>query len=74
MRATAGTKQRHVGPGDSLNVLCVLKIWNRCVETVVSESVVESYAVSADDFYALFNHDNEIDQLTFEEMRAQEVR
>ena len=49
-------------------------MWNRCVETVVCETNVESYAVNADEFYLLFNHDNEIDQLTFDEMRKQEVR
>lgn len=38
------------------------------------ETNVESYAVNADEFYLLFNHDNEIDQLTFDEMRKQEVR
>ena len=50
------------------------QVWNRCVESVVCETNVESYAVSADEFYLLFNHDNEIDQITFDEMRRQEVR
>ena len=68
-----GTKIRHIGAGDSINVLSVLKVWDKCVETVVAETRVESYAVSSDEFYALFNHDNEIDQQTFEQMRAQEV-
>jgi hypothetical protein len=67
-------KQRHLGKGDSVNVLCVLKIWNRSVETVVAETSVEAYAVSADDFYGLFNHDNEIDRLTFDDMCAHELQ
>jgi CRP-like cAMP-binding protein len=67
-------KQRHLGKGDSVNVLCVLKIGNRSVETVVAETSVEAYAVSADDFYGLFNHDNEIDRLTFDDMCAHELQ
>ena len=67
-------KQRHIGAGESLNVLCVLKVWNRSVETVVAETPVEAYSVSADDFHGLFNHDNELDRSTFEEMRHQELK
>jgi hypothetical protein len=39
-------KQRHLGKGQSLSALSVVKIWNRSVETVVAETPVEAYAVS----------------------------
>ena len=29
-------KERLIKAGDSINLLCALKIWNRCLETVVA--------------------------------------
>jgi len=66
-------KMRHIGPGDSVNVLCVVQVWNRCVETVIAETNVETYSVNADEFNTLFNHDSLVDQETFNQMRIQEV-
>ena len=42
---------REISNGDSINVLCIFKVWNRCVETVEAQSNVESYSLNADDFY-----------------------
>ena len=69
-------KERHIGAGDSMNVLCALKIWNRCLETVVASNSasLEVYSVDADAFYQLFNHDNEIDAATFKELCRNEVK
>lgn len=66
-------KMRHIGPGDSVNVLCVVQVWNKCVETVIAETNVETYCVNADEFNTLFNHDSLVDVETFNEMRIQEV-
>jgi hypothetical protein len=52
-------------------VLCVLGIWSKCVETVVADVAVESYAISEKDFGNLFL--SEADLQTFEEMKQREV-
>jgi len=67
-------KQRRISTGDTVNVLCALKVWERCIETVVADVKAEAYAVNADEFYGLFNHDNEIDEATFEDLRITELR
>jgi len=68
-------KERLIKAGDSINLLCALKIWNRCLETVVASNSasLEVYAVDADAFYQLFNHDNEIDAATFKELCENEM-
>ena len=55
----SSTRVREIGMGDSINILTVLRVWDRCIETVVvvGARFVESYAVSASDFYDLFEHD-----------------
>lgn len=73
-RQTKAKKKRHIGSGDSINELCALKVWNRCVETVEALSNVSSYAVNADEFYRLFNHDNEMDERAFLGIVSQEVK
>jgi len=70
----AARRERSLTSGDSINVLCVLKLWNRSVETVTALSNVGSYAVNSDEFYNLFNHDNEIDSLAFADIVARELR
>jgi hypothetical protein len=47
---------RHAHPGGHFNVLCVLGVWRRCVETVVAVSGrwAELYALNAKDFASLF--------------------
>eukprot|EP00614_Pseudopedinella_elastica_P009557 CAMPEP_0172607538 /NCGR_PEP_ID=MMETSP1068-20121228/27690_1 /TAXON_ID=35684 /ORGANISM="Pseudopedinella elastica, Strain CCMP716" /LENGTH=935 /DNA_ID=CAMNT_0013410567 /DNA_START=183 /DNA_END=2990 /DNA_ORIENTATION=- len=67
-------RARSISSGDSINVLCVLKVWNRSVERVTALTHVGSYAVSSDEFYGLFNHDNEIDSLAFADIVAHELR
>jgi hypothetical protein len=58
---------RVVGNGSSVNVLAVLGVWNRCVETVAAQVETESYAVSAADFANLFTAESDI--LAFEQMQ-----
>ena len=58
---------RVVGKGNSVNVLAVLGVWHRCVETVTAAVETESYAVSSSDFANLFTA--EADILAFERMQ-----
>ena len=44
------------------------------MERVTALTHVGSYAVSSDEFYGLFNHDNEIDSLAFADIVAHEAR
>lgn len=46
---------RVISNGDSINVLCVFKIWNKCVETVQANTNIESYSLNADEFYEVFH-------------------
>ena len=59
VKGEAHPRVREIGMGDSINILTVLRVWDRCIETVVvvGARFVESYAVSASDFYDLFEHD-----------------
>ena len=72
-----GEKQprvRNIFGGDCVNITCVLKIWNLCVETVIADGAgVESYAITAEDFASLFYLGDSIDQLTWDDMCAHEV-
>ena len=65
-----GQRVRHIAAGQSVNVLCVLGIWHRAVETVTAEVDVDSYAVSANDFASLFT--SETDSQAFERMQWKE--
>jgi len=63
---------RAVAPGGTVNSLCCLGVWPRCVETVVSvEPVSEGYSVRADDFQRLFNQDE--DKALLEAMQVRTV-
>jgi len=68
---------RHIAMGGSVNVLCVLGIWTRCVETVQAEQIMagstttETYAVSASDFANLFTAESDI--AAFEQMQVDEA-
>jgi hypothetical protein len=68
-------KERNIGSGDSINILCVLKVWDRCVESVGAITpLVEAYAVNADAFFQLFNQSSStIDELSFDDIVVQEV-
>jgi len=45
---------RRVTPGETVNVLSVLRVWDLHVETVKAEEAVQSYAISSEDFVKLF--------------------
>jgi hypothetical protein len=63
---------RHITPGGSVNVLAVLGVWTKCVESVVCDTEVEAYAVVSADFRALFTADSDV--LAFEKMQRNESR
>jgi hypothetical protein len=44
-------------------VLCVLGIWSRCVETVIADLAVETYAISEKDFFNLFTAEADLNSL-----------
>ena len=65
---------RNIFGGDCVNILCVLKIWNLCVETVIADSSgVETYAITSEDFASLFDFKDPMDLLTWEDMCTHEV-
>lgn len=39
-------KARDITTGDNINVLCLLKVWDKCVESVEPRGSVDAYAVS----------------------------
>lgn len=51
--------KRTIFAGGTINVLCVLKLWSKCIETVIALNPVETYAVTAEDFVALFKGSND---------------
>jgi hypothetical protein len=64
-------RSRRINAGDTVNILCALGIWNRCLESVQADVPVESYAVTEKDFESLFSA--EADALTFEELKEREI-
>lgn len=46
--------KRNLFAGSTINILSILKLWDKCIETVVATQSVETYAVSQDDFVSLF--------------------
>ena len=51
---------RRLLAGDSVNILCALGVWHRCIETVVVESALcECYSISHTDFVGLFDSDSD---------------
>lgn len=72
VRSEVEPRLRHITMGSSVNVLCVLGIWTRCVETVTAEvQGVESYAVSATDFTNLFTAESDV--AAFEVMQEEQA-
>eukprot|EP00614_Pseudopedinella_elastica_P009436 CAMPEP_0172599062 /NCGR_PEP_ID=MMETSP1068-20121228/19154_1 /TAXON_ID=35684 /ORGANISM="Pseudopedinella elastica, Strain CCMP716" /LENGTH=747 /DNA_ID=CAMNT_0013399195 /DNA_START=167 /DNA_END=2406 /DNA_ORIENTATION=+ len=65
-------RHRHVMNGGTVNVLCCLKVWSYCVETVTATVPVESYAVTAKDFVSLFT--SETDLASFRHMQIRECQ
>jgi len=63
-------RHRRIRAGSDINVLCVLGIWDRCIETVVALEAVQTYAVSAKDFISLFT--SEMDLLAYESLQQTE--
>ena len=59
--------ERYLEPGSCINVLCLLDIWMRCVETITPITSVECYAISHDSFNEVFLHHQE----SFYEMQEQ---
>ena len=46
---------RTMEPGHMANVLCLLGVWDKCLETVTaSTDKVECYALNAEEFQAIF--------------------
>jgi hypothetical protein len=45
---------RKLQPGDTVNILCVIRVWDYAVETVSCEEPVQSYAIGSDVFFGLF--------------------
>lgn len=45
---------RHILAGGNINVICVLGLWQKCLETVSASTPVETYTVSDVDFTSLF--------------------
>jgi len=67
------TVKRRMTKGDSINVLCLLEIWYKCVETVDSgPATAETYAVKSEEFVALFQSD--MDVKNFTTMQKREVK
>ncbi len=50
-------RTRIVEEGGMVNILAVLHVWDKCVETVVALERAECYALSADSFYNAFHDD-----------------
>jgi len=46
--------------GAMVNTLAVVKVWNRCIETVQAMEKTDCYALSADTFYNEFKDDPEV--------------
>jgi hypothetical protein len=46
---------RDIVPGNTINSLCVLKVWDKCVETVQAVEESQLYSISASAFQALFH-------------------
>jgi len=46
--------QRSVRSGNTVNIACVVMLWNRCIETVTAQVPSECYAISAEDFADAF--------------------
>jgi len=67
----AETRERHLGVGNTANMLCILGIWDRCLETVAAVTAVEAYAVSVKDFVMLFS--TETDLMAYERMQFNKV-
>lgn len=45
---------RRIRPGETINILAVIKVWDKSIETVVADEPVQCYAISADPFFELF--------------------
>jgi len=63
---------RTLTKGGSINVLCVLAIWPKCVETVFARRYSETYVVKTEDFLSLFQTD--FDVKNFYSMQKREVK
>ena len=51
---------RRLASSDTVNILSVIKVWDRCMETVTAEEPVQCYAISSEPFFALFRDEEEI--------------
>jgi hypothetical protein len=50
-------RRREINVGHMVNVLCLVKVWERSVEKVVAAERSESYAITAEAFYSTFKDD-----------------
>lgn len=47
-------------PGSMVNMLCVIKVWSKCVETVQATEKADCYALNAESFFAEFAGDVQV--------------
>jgi len=55
--------------GDMMDVLCILRVWDRSVETVVCSDLTEFYAIHSEEFRRIFDDH----KMLYQEMREQVV-
>jgi hypothetical protein len=67
-------KVRDIAVGDNINILCLLKVYDKCVENVEPLGSVDAYAISSEEFQDLFDFNNSADKDTFELMQDLEVK
>jgi hypothetical protein len=60
---------RSLVAGDMVNVLCILKVWERCLETVVCSDPTEFYAIHSQEFSNIFGRYRTL----YQEMKEQVV-
>jgi hypothetical protein len=60
---------RDILPGDTINSLCALRVWGRCVESVRASVASQCYRISTHDFTSIF----EDDPATMEHLRKHMV-
>lgn len=70
--AESEPRVRHAHTGDTVNLLHVLVVWSKCVETVAVKAQTETYAISQEDFRGLYTTETDVEE--FNSMRKREVR
>lgn len=55
---------RKLEPGGLVNTLCLLQVWEKCLETVVCVNTVETYAINSIEFRNVLGDDSTLQDLT----------